>query len=123
MIEGWYIEHWRWSLIKWDNQGNQLWNRSWGIKGLTIGNGIWGDGNYVYTVGYTSPDYYYNEDSYLCLIKWDSNGNQIWNRTMGDQIRVENGIWGYGTNVYIVGQENASLLLMDWDEKWDFALE
>ena len=46
----------------------------WGIKGLTIGNGIWGDGNYVYTVGYTSPDYYYNEDSYLCLIKWDSNG-------------------------------------------------
>ena len=35
---------------------------------------------------------------------------------MGDQIRVENGIWGYGTNVYIVGQENASLLLMDWDE-------
>jgi hypothetical protein len=49
------------------------------------------------------------------LIKWDGNGNQIWNRTWGNGSADGNGIWGDGTNIYTVGNLNSSLSLIKWD--------
>ncbi|MFX0172794.1 MAG: SBBP repeat-containing protein [Candidatus Hodarchaeota archaeon] len=62
-------------LIKWDADGNQIWERNLPI---IIGIDIKIDCNgFIYT-------WTINEDSYVLLVKWDNNGNQLWNRTCGN---------------------------------------
>ncbi|MFX0065048.1 MAG: hypothetical protein ACFFC7_22965, partial [Candidatus Hermodarchaeota archaeon] len=70
-------------LVKWDPLGNQLWNRSWGVDYLNLfscemvldsKNNI-----FVYT-GRISSNVLIDD---RFLIKWDSSGNQLWNRSFG----------------------------------------
>jgi hypothetical protein len=67
-------------LIKFDTDGNQLWNRTYGGLGLEDGTGVAIDsGNYCYFAGTTASfavDYY---DMYL--VKYTSSGVQVWNKT------------------------------------------
>jgi hypothetical protein len=68
-------------LIKWDMQGNQVWNKTWGGTGDDIPSGIFVDGSDIYTCGSTESFGAIGKD--LLLIKWDKQGNKLWNRTWG----------------------------------------
>ncbi|MHA1369359.1 MAG: hypothetical protein ACTSRA_06555, partial [Promethearchaeota archaeon] len=68
-------------LVKWDSDGNQVWNRTWGGSDWDEGNSVWGDGSYLYTCGGTYS--FGAGDSDLVLVKWDTDGNRVWNRTWG----------------------------------------
>ncbi|MFX1254289.1 MAG: SBBP repeat-containing protein [Promethearchaeota archaeon] len=69
-------------LVKWDSEGNQIWNRTWGGFNNDQGYGIITDdkGN-IYTVGQTYSFGAGGRD--LLLLKWDAEGNVVWNRTWG----------------------------------------
>jgi hypothetical protein len=68
--------------VKYDSSGNLLWNKTWGGTGsdsaLSIVESI--DGGYVAT-GQTAS--YGAGGSDLILVKYDSDGNLLWNKTWG----------------------------------------
>ncbi len=100
-------------LVKWDAAGNQVWYRTLGGASDDIGCGIWGDGASIYTCGLTWNFSKGNQDN--MLVKWDSSGNQIWNRTWA-RPNVST-VWGDGTYIYTLGEQ-----LIKWDtagnEQW-----
>jgi hypothetical protein len=65
-------------LIKWDPEGNILWNRTWGGPGEDTCQSILIDGNFIYTCGSSSSFGAANRSS---MVKWDSQGNIVWNQT------------------------------------------
>nr|QEE16484.1 hypothetical protein DSAG12_02314 [Candidatus Prometheoarchaeum syntrophicum] len=106
-------------LIKWNTDGSQIWNRTWGGEGIEVGVTVWGDENFLYTTGYTDSFGAGNFD--LFLIKWTTEGNQIWNRTWGgmddDFVRS---LWGDETYLYTTGLTKSfspaicDLVLIKW---------
>jgi hypothetical protein len=107
-------------LIKWNSDGGQIWYKTWGGTSDDIGQGIWGDGTYIYTTG-VSKSFGAGQDD-LIIIKWDLAGNQIWNKTWGG-IGNDGGnvITGNGTHIYIAGYTASygagsnDVLMMKWD--------
>ncbi len=107
-------------LLKWDTDGNVLWYRTWGGSEQEDGKNIWGSGNAIYTCGYTRS--FGPGSGNLVLVKWDGEGNQIWNRTLNyGESSVGDGIWGTGTTIYTCGRqyidsENLSdMMVVKWD--------
>ncbi|MHA1697547.1 MAG: hypothetical protein ACTSWN_01760, partial [Promethearchaeota archaeon] len=112
-------------LVKWDLDGNQIWYRIWfgpdsGFVSLAKGESVWGDGNYIYTSGYMERYGAGNED--LLLVKWDTNGNQVWYRTCGgSDWDYGYSVWGDGSYLYTCGYTHSfgagwnDLLLVKWD--------
>ena len=107
-------------LIKWDTDGNQIWNRTWGGTENDRSNAIWGNDTNIYTSGYTSSFTAGNYD--LLIIKWDTDGNQIWNRTWGGSFfDYSQSIWGNGSYIYASGSTESftnggeDLLIIKWD--------
>ncbi|MHA1369432.1 MAG: hypothetical protein ACTSRA_06965, partial [Promethearchaeota archaeon] len=107
-------------LVKWDSDGNQVWNRTWGGSDWNWGNSIWGDGSYLYICGYTESSGAGNDD--LVLVKWDSDGNPVWNRTWGGSNWDEGySVWANGSYLYTCGFTRSfgagspDLLLVKWD--------
>ncbi len=79
------------ALVKFDSNGNILWNTTWGGGSADYSRDIAIDtcGN-VIVPGYTSS---FSVGSYdIALIKYASNGTQLWNTTWGD-VGLEE-IWG-----------------------------
>ncbi|VVB94797.1 Uncharacterised protein [uncultured archaeon] len=73
-------------LIKTDSEGNELWNKTFGEK--NFGSNAYSvrqttDGGYI-LVGYISS-YEMPNKTYAWLIKTDANGNQQWNKTLGEK--------------------------------------
>lgn len=89
-------------LISWNKEGTQLWNKTWGGVEWEEGYDIWGIENEIYTVGSTSS---YGEglnDS--LIVKWDTDGNQIWNQTWGNVTEeYYTSVFGYENEIYICG--------------------
>nr|MDO8108902.1 zinc ribbon domain-containing protein [Candidatus Sigynarchaeota archaeon] len=115
-------------LIKWDTEGNQLWNRTWGrVNDQTMdlessGVSVWGDvtGN-SYTLGSTiTPSTSQSNKTDMMLVKWDAGGDQIWNRTWGGNLNeFGESIWGNGTDIYTAGSlspwSRMTMILVRWN--------
>jgi len=114
------------ALVKWDADGNILWNRTWGGSNIENAYSLWGDGTYLYTFGLTES---FGEGAYdLLLLKWDTDGNNIWNRTWGYggwssawSYEWASSIRGDGTYLYTLGHSRDyatgihKLVLVKWD--------
>jgi hypothetical protein len=89
-------------FIKWNRYGNRIWNKTWGGSAEEFGTAVWGDGNYLYTTGYTSS--FGSGLNDLFLIKWYSNGTQIWNQTWGGSSNdYGTSVMGEGIYIYTTG--------------------
>ena len=91
-------------LVKYDQHGNQIWNRTWGGPNHDAGREIEidSDGN-VYVVGETSS--FGGVGTSAFLIKYNSTGAQVWNVTLAkSDYNVGRGIAIDSTNdIYIMG--------------------
>jgi len=91
-------------LIACDQNGTQLWNRTWGGAGYDYGASIWGDGSYIYTCGSTNSLGPTIIDKDMLLVKWDTTGNQLWNRTWdGGNRATAKSIFGSVSSIYVCG--------------------
>jgi len=104
-------------LIKWDSEGNQIWNRTWRTAGIDRATSIWGDEQYVFVYGSTGIS-----QSDILLIKWDSDGNQLWNQTWGGSLKeLGTSIWGNETVIYTTGSisngsaNSGNLTFLKWN--------
>ena len=91
------------TLVKWDNTGQELWNRT--LNGINSwGNAVWANQTNIITVGKTLGfEGYQLTSMQLLLICWDVNGNQLWNIT-GTYPSLNQGtlVWGNNSNIYII---------------------
>jgi len=76
-------------LIKTNSNGDMVWNRTFGGRGDDWGYSVQQtiDGGYIIT-GYTD-DAYLSDECEVWLIRADSNGNKVWDKTFGSTERVE----------------------------------
>jgi len=95
-------------FLKYDSSGNLLWNKRWGGPNQDYGIGIVIDGSgNAFITGVTNSFGAGSEDVFL--LKYDSSGNLLWNKTWGG---VE-GDKGYGialdtaANVFITGSTDS----------------
>ncbi len=99
---------------------SEEWNKTWGSISSDRGGGIWVNGAYIYTCGYTYMNVNTNRMD-MVVIKWDKDGNKIWNFTWGGEWDDEAcGISGNATHLFICGSYTPSLgdsrlILMAWD--------
>ena len=118
-------------LIKYDSDGHQLWNTTWGGASNDYGNAVAVAGDVVYITGYTESYGAGNQDA--LLITYDSDGNQLWNTTWGgpnydygDDVAVtSDGVYVTGfTESYGAGGADAFLVKYDsdghqlWNTTW-----
>lgn len=69
-------------VLRLDSDGNHLWNKTFGGSSSDHIRGVYEDGNGdLYLNGYTGS--YGAGSNDLWIIKLDSNGNEIWNKTYG----------------------------------------
>jgi Tol biopolymer transport system component len=76
-------------LVKVDGEGNEIWSRTFGERGMDLGKMVrqTTDGGYI-IVGDQADEYPTNNvyESRIYLIKTDAEGNLVWSRTYGDKI-------------------------------------
>lgn len=90
-------------LIKWDDNGNRIWTSTWGGQQDESGSGVWANDTVVYTVGSTRS--WGIGESDILVVKWNAtNGDQIWNKTVGDlSVDYGNAIWANESHIFITG--------------------
>jgi hypothetical protein len=98
-----------WHTIKYDSSGNEVWNATFDGGGVTdIANGIAVDSAAnVYVTGHTVP--LSGGDSKIVTIKYDSSGNEVWNKTYDSPSGVETDqgfdvLVDSSGNVYVAGE-------------------
>ncbi|MGD9049978.1 MAG: hypothetical protein PVF77_18135, partial [Anaerolineae bacterium] len=76
-------------LLKVDGEGNELWSRTFGGRGMDMGKMVrqTADGGYI-LIGDQADEHPTASvyESNLYLIKTDAEGNELWSRTYGDEI-------------------------------------
>jgi hypothetical protein len=89
-------------IVKWDSEGNQIWNRTSGTAFEENHTSISGFEDEIYVCGNiwnatnSTPD--------IFIMKWDSEGNSIWNQTWQTQDEdVAYSIWANEFYIHIVG--------------------
>jgi hypothetical protein len=120
--------NWDMFLTKWDSTGNLIWNRTWGGTAYDEGLAVWGDGTSIYVCGYTLS--FGNGDYDFCLVKWNTDGVLLWNRTWGrlftNDREIAYALWGNGTSIYVcgythrIGSETVQMALVKWNSNGVF---
>ena len=93
-------------ILKIDQDGNLVWNVTWGGSKVDYGQSIATDGLYLYVTGYTCSYGAGSDD--IFILKYDLNGTLLWNITWGG-INEEYG-WSIAvdeSNIYIAGESNS----------------
>ncbi|HIK10929.1 MAG TPA: SBBP repeat-containing protein [Oscillatoriaceae cyanobacterium M33_DOE_052] len=99
------------TLTKWDSDGNQLWSQLIGTAAHEWASGVNVDtaGN-VYIAGYSQP-WSTGSPADALLAKYDSNGNLIWQQTIGStgEDMGRSVVTDAAGNVYVAGVTTGSL--------------
>lgn len=117
-------------LIKFDSAGNQLWNTTWGTpdregdRGFAPVRIAFDSNNNIYMVGRNNTEssggLYY--DANMALIKFDSDGNQLWNWTGGtndwDEL-LSNIVIDPSDNIYVLGEASSDAIVMKFTVNGD----
>lgn len=114
-------------ILKFDNSGNLLWNRTWGNTQIDW---EWGldiqvdSNNNLYVCGYTYKEGVNDWD--ICILKYNNNGDLLWNQTWGTVYKDIGHcimIDSYD-QVYIVGESNNRMALIKYDQiglqQWNY---
>jgi hypothetical protein len=99
--------------LKFDNNGTRLWNKTWGNSFFESSDDVSVDsaGN-LYIMG--SRRYTTSGQVDMMLLRFDTNGNYVWNKTWGTSSTE----WGRGVcirsadEIYVVGERSASFLII-----------
>jgi len=110
-------------LIKYDLNGIVMWSSVWDHSALDEGWMVMGDGTNIYTVGETKITDSSSSTSGL-LIKWNSSGNEIWNKTWSNNGNcLGYGLWVNESSIYASGSLNDKAWISRWngsgDLEWD----
>ncbi|VVB92510.1 Colicin E5 ribonuclease domain protein [uncultured archaeon] len=79
-------------LVKTDSNGNEEWNKTFGISGFDVAYSVQQslDGGYIIAGKKRSPAYPMSDEGFdAWLIKTDANGSKMWNKTFGGTRRDE----------------------------------
>ncbi len=108
-------------LVRWDQTGKSVSNGSFGGTADDVGQGVWGDGTYLYTNGFSSS-FSAGIDKFL-LVKWNSSCDPLWYRTWGGS-NYDQGynVWANASAVFTCGRTNSppadptgDIALVKWD--------
>lgn len=103
-IRGWHSEIF---LLKYDLEGNLIWDKSWQSQNMKFGHKMIVHDGYLYALGKFSQYSASNRSEYL--LKYDLDGNPIWNQSWGvGDYGVEEfrGLVGYKGGIYVVGSKS-----------------
>lgn len=115
-------------VVKLDNSGNHLWNRTWGGAESDQAFAVGVDPlDNIYITGFSNSFGSTSKD--ITLVKYDTNGNKLWNRTWGSLYEDEARSISFDSAGYIyVGGfqlfENVSILKYNsggtlvWNKTW-----
>jgi parallel beta-helix repeat protein len=89
-------------LIKWDFDGNQINNITWGGSGDDWCAAMYGTNEFLYMAGYTNS--FSAGDKDAVLLKFDFDLNVVWSTTWGDVgDDIGYSIWGNSSVFYVTG--------------------
>jgi hypothetical protein len=93
-------------ITKFDVEGNMIWNASWGGESYEYGMDLVGYNGSIYLTGETAS--YGSGDTQMVLLKYDTEGNFIWERLWGGTGSEEGrGIAEFNGMIYISVQSNS----------------
>lgn len=97
--------------------GNYKWDKQWGGNGLEDGLGLISDGKYIYQCGTTSS----HADSSMFIIKYDKNGNEIWETLTNKAFKGRSMAMANDGTLYLAATSNTlgaggeDLIIMQYD--------
>ena len=111
--------YWDIYVAKLDLEGNKIWESTWGGRKLDYGYALYAYDNSIYVVG--SSENISAKISDIVLIRFNSDGNIVWNTTWsGDGLDFGYDIFVYGNAIYVVGttkksENNDDIILLKYD--------
>jgi len=90
-------------LLKYNSSGSLKWNQTFDVWDVdrSMRPLIDNSGN-IYVIGHSGISVFDMKDSYI--IKYDSNGNKLWNKTYFDQNMSLSAVLDNSGNIYVVGE-------------------